>query len=95
MINASVSDRLKQVMKDKHLKQVDILKLCKPICEKQTFGKENKKIKISKSDLSQWISGLYEPSKPKLAVLSEALDVNPAWLLGYDVSKHYKNNRKE
>lgn len=48
------------------------------------------KAKISKSTLSEYISGKYEPSNEKIYFLSQALDVNPAWLMGVDVPMETK-----
>lgn len=39
---------------------------------------------ISKSSLSRYMSGDYNPNNDKLEKLSRALNVNEAWLLGYD-----------
>lgn len=40
---------------------------------------------MNKSDLSQYVSGKVEPNQDKLFVLGNALKVNEAWLMGYDV----------
>lgn len=74
----TTSYRLKQYMKEYSLKQVDILEKCKPYCEKYNE-------KISKSHLSQWVSGANEPNQRKVAILAMALQVQEAWLMGYDV----------
>lgn len=84
MRRESTSARLKQLMKERNLKQIDILKKCEPVSNKYTFG-NGKKVKISKSDLSQWLSGKYEPGQWKLTILAEALDTNEVWLMGMDV----------
>ncbi len=84
MRKENTSTRLKKIMQLQNLKQKDILKLCEPICKKYT-SEYGKKMKISKSDLSQWISGKYEPGQWKLSILAEALNVEPAWLMGYEV----------
>lgn len=65
-------------MEERHLKQIDILELCKPYCKKYN-------IKLNKNDLSQYISNKYSPSQKKLNILSMALKVNEVWLMGYDV----------
>lgn len=70
--------RLKKIMSDRNLRQVDILKLTEPYCKKYN-------VKMNKSDLSQYCSGKTEPNQDKLFVLGKALDVNEAWLMGYDV----------
>lgn len=77
-MKVNTSDRLKYIIQTKGLRQVDILNKCKPFCEK--YG-----IKLQKSELSQYISGRYEPSQSKLTVLSLALGVPETWLMGYDV----------
>lgn len=74
--NASI--RLKRIMSERNLRQVDILDMVKPYCE--TYD-----IKMNKSDISQYVSGKVEPSKDKLVVLGMALNVNEAWLMGFDV----------
>ena len=43
------------------------------------------KTKISKSVLSEYISGVYEPKQDRVFILSEALNVNPVWLMGFDI----------
>lgn len=51
------------------------------------------KTKIPKSALSEYIKGLYDPKQDRLLILSEALDVDPVWLMGYDVPME-KDNKK-
>ena len=41
--------------------------------------------KISKSSLSEYLSGKYEPKQDKIFILAQALNVDPVWLWGYDV----------
>ena len=43
------------------------------------------KTKIPKSALSEYLKGLYDPKQDRLLILSEALDVDPVWLMGFDV----------
>ena len=43
------------------------------------------KAKISKSSLSEYLSGKYVPRQDKVFILAQALDVDPVWLWGYDV----------
>lgn len=81
----NTSVRLKELMEDRNLKQVDILEKCKPFCKKYN-------VKISKSDLSQYVSGKVEPGSKKLTILGLALNVNEAWLMGYDVTMERNDN---
>lgn len=78
MRGATTSDRLKQIMLERNMKQVDILNACKPYCEK--YG-----VRLGKSDLSQYISGKVQPGQDKLSILGLALNVNEVWLMGYNV----------
>lgn len=43
------------------------------------------KTKIPKSAMSQYLSGAFEPKQDRLHIIAKALDVNPVWLMGYDV----------
>lgn len=42
---------------------------------------------VSKSSISQYLSGSHKPSDTKAKALAEALDVSPLWLMGFDVPK--------
>ncbi len=46
----------------------------------------SQKTKITKSSISQYLSGVNEPRTNKLSILAKVLDVNEAWLMGYDVA---------
>lgn len=74
----TTADRLKQIMNERGLKQVEVLEACKPYCEKYN-------VPLRKNDLSQYVSGKVEPKQDKLSILGLALDVNEVWLMGYDV----------
>ena len=41
---------------------------------------------ISKSAISQYLSGAFKPKQDRTFVIARALDVDPAWLMGYDVA---------
>ena len=87
-MKVTTSDRLKSLMEERRLKQVDILNLSLPYCKKYN-------IKMNKSDISQYVSGKVEPSQEKLVILGMALNVSEAWLMGFDVSPVRKDNQKE
>ncbi len=72
------SDRLKQIMAERNLKQIDIVNLVAPYCKRY-------RVKLGRNDMSQYVSGKVEPRQNKLYILSEALNVSEAWLMGYDV----------
>ncbi|MBY6915593.1 DNA-binding protein [Clostridium botulinum] len=77
--------RLKKLMQERKLRQVDLLEMLRPLCEKYN-------VKINKSDISQYLSGKVKPGQEKLSMIGMALNINEAWLMGYDVPKekpHY------
>lgn len=80
MQSKDTASRLKQIMSERNLRQVDILDLAKPYC--QRFG-----VKLSKTDLSQYVNGKVKPGQEKLTILGLALNVSETWLMGYDVPK--------
>ena len=80
MEKETTSKRLKQLMNERGLRQVDILEKVKP------YSKAHN-VPISKSNISMYVSGRVEPSQDKLIVLGMALDVSPSWLMGFDVQK--------
>lgn len=85
MRNANTSLRLKQLMSERNLRQVDILNAARPYCAQ--YG-----VKLEKNDLSQYVNGKVEPGQEKLTILGLALNVNETWLMGYDVSPLRTNN---
>ena len=74
----NTSARLKKIMEQRNLRQADVLRMAQPYCEKY-------KIKMGKSDLSQFVNGKVEPGQWKLTILGLALNVSEAWLMGLDV----------
>ena len=62
------SERLKIALKENNMKPIDL----------------SKKTKISKSSISDWLSGKYEAKQDKVFILAEALDVDEGWLMGLD-----------
>ena len=88
MKKENTATRLKQIMSDKNLRQVDILAKTMPYCKK--YG-----VKMNKSDLSQYCSGKTEPNQNKLFVLSLALNVSEAWLMGFDVPMERDSYNKQ
>ena len=85
MKDSNTSERLHQLMRERNLKQVDILQLCEPYCKR--FG-----VKMNRNDLSQYVNGKVTPGQFKLTVLAYALGVTEAWLMGYDVPSEPDND---
>lgn len=65
----SCSARLKKALSIRNMTQAEL-------CQKT---------KIPKSALSEYIKGLYEPKQDRLLILSDALNVDPVWLMGFDI----------
>lgn len=80
MKESNTANRLKEIMSERNIKQIDILNACLPYCK--TYD-----VKMSKSDISQYVSGKVEPGQDKLFVLGNALNVSEAWLMGFNVPK--------
>lgn len=78
MKRETTAKRLNKIMKDRELRQVDILTLTAPYCEQYN-------VKMNKSDISQYCSGKTEPNQDKLFILGLALGVSESWLMGLDV----------
>lgn len=72
------SIRLLQALDAKGWRQVDLLEAVAPYSKR--YG-----IKMSKGQLSQYLSGRNEPGQRRLFILALALDVSVAWLMGLDV----------
>lgn len=65
------SERLKEALASSGLRQIDLANMTG----------------ISKSLLNKYIGGITEAGNDKLYILASALNVNPVWLMGYDVEK--------
>ena len=40
---------------------------------------------IPKGAMSQYVSGVFKPKQDRADIIAKALNVSPAWLMGYDV----------
>ena len=78
---ATSTERINQIMKEKRLRQIDVLNLAKPFQAKYN-------IKFSKSHLSQYVNGKSNPDNEKIFLLSKVFGVTEAWLLGYNVPRY-------
>ena len=79
----TTAERLREIMEERGLKQADIIELAKPFSEK--YG-----VKLTRPDMSQYCSGKVKPTQGKLFLLAAALDVDEAWLMGYNVDRERK-----
>ena len=53
------------------------------------------KTNIPKSAMSQYISGAFKPKQQRTYLIAKALNVNEAWLMGYDVPMEKAQNNAE
>lgn len=67
----SFTKRMRKAMEMKNVKQVDLVE----------------KTGLNKSAISQYYSGKFEPKQDGVYLIAKALNVNEAWLMGYDVPK--------
>lgn len=65
----SFKNRLNKAMQIRNIKPVELVE----------------KTKISKANISCYMSGKYEAKADGLKLLADALNVDPVWLMGYDV----------
>ena len=78
-MRTTTAERLKQIMSERSLRQVDIIK-------KSVSFQKFLHIKLGKSALSQYVNGKQSPDQDKIYLLSKTLKVNEAWLMGFDIS---------
>lgn len=74
----TTSERLRTIMNERNIKQIDIVNAAQPYCEKYH-------ISLHRNDLSQYVNGKASPKQDKLFILALALNVSEAWLWGFDV----------
>lgn len=79
-MKTNISNRLKLLMSERNLKQVDILNKTLPLQVKYN-------VRLAKNDLSQYVNGKVEPNQERIFILAKALDVSEAWLMGFDVPR--------
>lgn len=80
---STTAERLRYILETENIKQADILERCLPYLEQF-------KVKMNRSDISQYIAGKATPKQNKLYILARALNVSEGWLMGYDVDKERK-----
>lgn len=68
----SFQNRLNEVMDENHINQTQLSKMTN----------------IPRTSISGYYLGSVEPNAEKILILALCLNVNPYWLLGYDVHKN-------
>ena len=80
MNKVTTGSRLRQIMKERNLKQIDIVRLCAPYAREEGLS-------MGRSAISQYVWDKVLPAQRQLTVLGKALNVSEAWLMGYDVER--------
>lgn len=75
---ATCAERIKTALSARGMKQAE---LCR-------------RTNMPKSALSQYLSGLYEPKQDRIYLISQALNVSEAWLMGLDVPMERQDKKK-
>ncbi|HBJ9579257.1 TPA: helix-turn-helix domain-containing protein [Staphylococcus pseudintermedius] len=68
----SFEDRLKQIMSERKISQSEL----------------SRRTGIGRNSISDYLNGKYEAKQDKVFELAKALNVNEAWLMGFDISKN-------
>lgn len=65
----TISERLKEALKIRHMKAAELSRITG----------------VDRGSISNYISGRYEPKQKAIYLMARALNINEAWLMGYDV----------
>ena len=65
----TTAERLNEILSIRNIKPVEL----------------HEKTGISKPSISQYMSGKVKPKQDRIYTMAKALEVNPVWLMGYDV----------
>ena len=79
MERVELKERLREAMEKRGMRAVDLV---------EATG-------IPKGTISYYLSGKTEPKADRLYILAQVLDVNEAWLLGYDVPMRRTDDQKK
>jgi transcriptional regulator with XRE-family HTH domain len=76
MKKAKTNDRIREAMEIRGIKQAELVE----------------RTGIDKGQMSSYLSGKYKPKQRNIDLIAQALSVDEAWLMGYDVPmKGYKH----
>lgn len=79
MERVELKERLREAMEKRGMRAVDLV---------EVTG-------IPKGTISYYLSGKTEPKADRLYIIAQALDINEAWLLGYDVPMRRTDDQKK
>lgn len=78
-MNNILIDRIKKILNERNMSKAELSRLTG----------------ISNSSLSEYLSGKYEPKQDKIALIAKALQISPAWLMGFDDDEPELTRRDE
>ena len=76
------SERLNSVLKERNMRQADLVRLCTAVAKQ--YGLELNQVMVSR-----WCNAQYIPRQDHLMIISKALNINPAWLMGIESAEKY------
>ena len=76
---ATIAQRLREALTEAGKKQADLVR----------------ETGLDRGSISSYLSGKYEPKQKAIYKMSQALNVNEAWLLGYDVPMARTDEQKK
>lgn len=79
----TTANRLKEALQLRNMRQIDLVNKTKPIMKE--FIPNYDGDGIDKTLLNKYINNIATPKQDNIYILSKALNVNEAWLMGYDV----------
>ena len=71
--------RMKEALSDKGINAADLSRLSK----------------INQSSLSQYLNGTNKPNSLRAMAIASILEVNPVWLMGFDVPKYVVDEKSQ
>ena len=75
----SFPQRFKELLAIKEIKQKDVVD----------------KTGLTRSTVSMYATGSREPRQDKVTIIAEAYNVNPDWLMGFDVPMNKRNSKED
>ena len=76
---ADFKDRLREAVKDKNMKAIEL----------------GRRTSVGKSMISYYMAGKSMPGADRIYLFAQVLEVNEAWLMGYDVPKKRTDTQKK
>lgn len=75
----SFKNRLKEIMTERKMSQAEL----------------SRRTGIGRNSISDYLNGKYEAKQDKVFLLAKALNINEAWLMGFEVSKENGNDDED